>query len=275
MNTSKIKNFIIVLLAVVNLFFLSIVLSDGDRERAARRQVLTDVVEILGDSRIAVSDGADLSRRQLPLCTVRRDMDRELELVDGVLGGATAESEGGGIIYYRGKLGQATFRGTGDFEFVMVTGACPIGRDPEATARAFAEELGLKVMTVSGLFEDEGTGTVELLCRAEGAKVLNCRLTCGFYSGSLMLINGVRPLDLVYSDKNGGELLDVPTVLMRFLETVNSGGYVCSELLDIELCYVQRSSASGSGTLSPVWRLETDSGDICLDGLDGESVALT
>jgi hypothetical protein len=53
---------------------------------------------------------------------------------------------------------------------------------------------------------------------------------------------------------------------MRFLNIVSDSGHVLSELKDAELCYIQNASVSGSGTLTPVWRLVTDAGEFYING---------
>jgi hypothetical protein len=82
-------------------------------------------------------------------------------------------------------------------------------------------------------------------------------------------VAGTRPLDDISADISVDEL-DLSTVLMRFLDIISEGGRVCSELRRIELCYIQDTLASGTGTLTPVWRLATDAGNFYINGLTGK-----
>lgn len=275
MDASKIKNLIIILLLLVNVFFLGIVVSDGAGERAARREAVEQVVDILAANGIAVSEDADLSRRSLPVCTIYRDMELEKQRLSKLLGEPTLIDQGGGIIFFSGERGQAEFRGTGDFDMLLGADSFPKGRTPEATAKDFASQLGFRSELVNSGVSEDGSGSITLMCMVERTGVLNCKISCVFSGGSLIYASGTRPLDEVAADKTGAEALDLPTVLMRFLEIVGEGGYVCSELRAVELCYIQTASASGTGALTPVWRLVTDSGEFCLNGLTGRQETAT
>jgi len=151
-------------------------------------------------------------------------------------------------------------------------GAVPMGSDAEATARNFLKKLGISAMKGEGSAEvdvEDNGGTVVLCCRSGQTEIINCKVTFTFQRGSLIIVSGTRPLDDVSLDVSEEEL-DFPTVLMRFMDIVSDSGHIFSELQDAELCYIQTASVSGTGTLTPVWRLQTDAGDFYINGLTGK-----
>ena len=76
-------------------------------------------------------------------------------------------------------------------------------------------------------------------------------------------------LDTVTQQPARSSTIDVPTVLMRFLNIVLDGGHVCSSLDELELCYNMRANAAGEGELIPVWRIATDTGEFYINANDG------
>ncbi len=68
-----------------------------------------------------------------------------------------------------------------------------------------------------------------------------------------------------------GEAITASTALMRFLEELNQGGYVCSQITDIYAGYAV--SGSGTLTLSPIWCVETDSYRFAVDAYTGAVTA--
>ena len=68
-----------------------------------------------------------------------------------------------------------------------------------------------------------------------------------------------------------GAPLTTATVLVRFLAGLNEGNYVCSSIDGMRAGYVV-SGASRSGQLTPVWRVETDTGAYDVDGVTGALV---
>ncbi|MEG1632418.1 MAG: hypothetical protein RR314_00045 [Oscillospiraceae bacterium] len=272
MDSSKIKNFIIVVLVIVNILLLAVVGVDGARARAAERRAMDGVSDIFAAQGIALSPNLKTKNTNLPVRSVSRAADGEQRRVASLLGDVTVQDQGGSILFYSGEKGQAVFRGTGGFEILMNDGAIPTGRDAENTARAFLKKLGVSAVSGHGSAisdVEDGSGTVVLRCRSGKTEVVGCKVTFTFTNGSLLLVIGSRPLEVVSTDRSG-EALDVPTVLLRFLNIVSEGGHICSELRNLEPCYMQSTSASGTGFLTPVWRVTTDAGEFYINGLTGK-----
>lgn len=276
MDSVKAKNFIIIVLLIVNIALLALVVSDSVNSRVRRSEAVDGAKKILAENGVTVSKDADLSLRELSLSQVVRDLEGELENVQKVLKDVSVTDRGGNIILYSGKLGQGEFRGTGHFSILMSEREYAAGDDAVAVARDFAKKLGISVMSgVDEVWSDvaDGSGTVVLNCMTSNVRVLNCKITFTFAAGSINIVTGSRPLDTITVDK-AVDTLDVPTVLMRFLSIIKSEGYICSQLNELELCYLMTSPASGEGTLTPVWRLVTDAGELYINGLTGKNESI-
>ena len=88
------------------------------------------------------------------------------------------------------------------------------------------------------------------------------------------MVLGTRVLDSVVNE-SGMDTLDVPTVLMRFLALVLDSGRVCSSLDSLELCYSMTATAAGDGSLVPVWRITTDTGEYYINAVSGLEETIT
>lgn len=274
MNSSKIKNLIINVLVVVNVVLLGVGLSDRVRENAVWRESLERTEQLLSENGIAMQDMSALKNAALPVRTVARDLEREKKNVSAVLGKVTVVDQGGNRLFYNGEKGQAVFRGTGGFEILMNEEAVPVGRDAEATARSFLRKLGIGTSADDVTCDvTDGSGTVILTGEVNGTQVLSCTVTLTFTNGSLLLAVGTRPLEPVAVGESSA--VDLPTALIRFAAAANASGRVCSRVIDARLCCVQSASASGTGELTPVWRIDTDAGSFFINAMTGreETVA--
>ena len=278
MDTTKIKNFIIILLLLVNLFLLTIVIMDGGAAARTAAAAESCAVEVLAQNGIAVSPEADLRAEPLQEIVLRRDLEAEQRAVTRLLGKVTTEDLGGNILYYSGENGEASFRGTGEFDISLSQGAVETGADPVQTAEGVLSKLGMDPadLPLAELMTPASgeAFTLTFTCAWKGSAIFNGQVTFTFTRDSLLLISGRRAMDTVVSRAETGAL-DVSTILMRFLDLIRSEGHVCTELRGLTPGYTMNASVSGDGTLCPVWRIETDSGEYYINGLTGraESIA--
>ena len=275
MNSVKVKNFIILVLLLVNAVLLSVFVTDYARERELAGAAVEGAAALLEENGISVSPDADLSYRSRAALTATRRLPSEAEKAAALLGDCSVSDEGGNILVYTGERGQAKFRGTGSFE-ILIYSAAFYGRDPLEQARSVAESLGLETAREPlsmELDEANGDGSIVLACTVDGAEVLNCRLSFTMVGGNVRMVMGTRVLDDI-AEGGAEDGLDVPTVLMRFLSIVRERGHVCSELTGLELCYAMNANVAGEGELTPVWRIDTDTGSFYINAVTGLEEAM-
>ncbi len=265
---SKIKNLIIIILLLVNLFLLAMVLHDRIEASRTQRQALADVSAAFESSGIELT--ADVQwNEKLSGCSISRDLSRESAMVKSVIGTSTVEDLGGNILLYVGANGEARFRGTGEFEIILTPRAIPVSGSPLDTAKDVLSDMGYKTDASLALVENDADATtVTLLCRYRGNNVYNCSVSFVFTPDYLMMISGRRPLEWS-ADAESSEI-SAPTVLMRFLAEIRERGVVCSEVRGLELGYSMAASASGEGSLTPCWRIVTDTGQYYINAMTGK-----
>lgn len=275
MDKFKAKNFIIIVLLLMDAILLALIGADMARSASSQRAALEGAVDVLEENGISVAGEMELPEGPVYVYSTARDEQLERQHVDALLGESEYTDLGGSIITYYALdgSGEATFRGVGGIQVRLGGRSAGDVPDAEAEARQMAADLGIEVLSGSGTAQVNMSGdggSVVLFCAHEGVLIANCRLVFTF-GGDSVVIEGTRPLDTV-SPSGEAELLDAPTSLMRFLELLRERGQVCSEIRSFTLAYFFTATAAGDGTLEPVWRIVTDTGDFYLNAITGASV---
>ena len=268
METSKVKNIMIVILLGLNLFLAALVVLDQSESERAAASSQESVRQVLGQYGVGLSEDIDMSAPAPQAYTVRRDMEKELALMQELLGSVRAEDLGGNIRYYYSAAGQASARGTGELDVLFTSGSTPRGRDTAATAAKVLKKLGGEGCAELASVSVSGTSTVvEMPYMFSGGVVFNSRMTLTFGQSGLLMISGVRLFDTAVP--SGTQTMNALTAIVRFAEVIGESGYVCSELLGLDSGYIMTVTVSGESTLTPVWRFTTDTGSIYINAATG------
>lgn len=269
MDGAKVKNIIILVLLLVNLFLLAMVIHDQLETAELRQQAREDVAAAYERSGITLT-GEVPWNDEVNTCSLYRDKSREHDMVRAILGKCSVQDLGGNILFYKSAKGEARFRGTGEFQLMPADGKAFVGESFLESAEAILNDMGFSADTDNAVIDQDGqTTNVTLACRFRGKNAYNCTVSFMFSTNSLLLIDGCRPMERGAEDETAA--LDAATVLMRFLAEVREKGLVCSEVRSVELGYMMTASASGEGYMTPFWRIVTDTGTNYMNGLTGKS----
>ena len=272
MDKSRIKNFIIILLLLVNVFLLYIVISNFREERQAELYRKEALENVLSENGIKLNPNIELPDSIPPLVSLKRDTEIEQKLVSALIGKCDVKDLGGNIYFYEGPDGQAKFRGTGDFEILLNSGVIPKVKNPVDSARIALKKLGIECSDEDSSVNSEGGNTTVVLnCSWNGTPIYNSKISFYLTSEYLMLISGSRPLDKEYVIQSTENYTDSITLLMSFLKNVRETGEVCSEIKDMQIGYFLNSAVSGDCTLKPVWCIQTDSKAYYIDAQTGKA----
>lgn len=270
MSSSKSKNIIIITLLLLNAILLMIVLFDKSEQRSSQKAEAEALVEVLQQSGISIDEDLDFNISSPAPCTIIRDLDTESTVISQLLTKASRSDLGGNIIYYESAKGQAILRGTGEMDLVF-TGELPAlgGTDSKAIVR-YMEKRGLPLDESSAEKADDNSETIiRIPCELDGYGVYNAVLNFRLSGENVLMINGTRLFDgePVVSDES---VMDCVSALMSFVEIVHDQGYICSRLTGVEAGYFMSVSALGECSLSPVWRISTDTGVLYINAISGK-----
>ena len=270
MDKSKVKNFILILLALVNIFLLIIVIKNATEEKKAESSRMQALGKILEEDGIALSPDTKLPETVPPTLSLKRDMNAELHRVSSLIGKCSVEEQAGNIFIYKGNDGEARFRGTGEFEIILYSGIIKMGKDSVGAAKTALRKLGIKSGDTEPVVTVDSSNTiVELCCTRDGMSIYNAIVSVKFMGDNIYSISGTLPFDTKNAVKSSENYPDSITILMGFLESRNQKGY--NEITDIKIGYNIYPTVSGSCTLIPIWYITTNSGSYQLDAETGES----
>lgn len=271
MEWSKLKNIIILILLLVNLFLLAMV---GVQERGSaqyREQALADAVAVLERNGIDLTEESLPEEMELDSMTVQRDRETEGVLANALLGECTALDLGGGRYSYEGTLGTAEFRSNGNFS-VVLSGGVPIvsGVGTEAWhAMETAAAIGLDGILAEQAPSEDGGLDVTLYQTWQGIPVYSCRIVMHYREGVLYSISGLRLMGEPTPTAVGAEKITVPTALIRTLNGISDLGDICSEITQMTPGYQMTNTTDGA-RMEPVWHIVTDTGAYQLNALTGQ-----
>lgn len=262
MNGSRIKNIVIVILALTNAFLLVLLFSRHVQEYAAWNRTVTELVQLYAASDITL-EADRIPEGMLHLSAVEpvRDLAAEAAFAEAVIGVCGMEDVGGGIYRYANDAGQCLIRSSGAVEAVLDRAV----DDPEAYYESLfsAHGYGALYASING-----GSGVAVAARMMPGATVFNAELTLTYEENRLVSVTGSFVPPAEASER--GEGIDGITALVRFLDYSNLSGEVCTAVTDVRGGYLLQSTASASQRLIPVWRITTDVSEYYVNATNGE-----
>ena len=262
MKTSRIKNIVIVILALVNAFLLVLLLGRRNQQRVAYEHSVEQLSLLLTNNGIAFDTSLLPEQVFFPAAEPAHDADAEAAFARALLGDdAAARSTGGGSFVYESDRGSLQFRANGTVDGSMDRPA----EDPADFLNAALSSLGYRFDT-SGISSD-GSGAVAAVREVDGLKIFNAPLTFTFENNILTSVSGSFLPSLTLTAPADGT--DAISALVRFLDYRNSNGLVCTQITSLDCGYLLQSSATGA-KLVPAWQIATDVSEYYVNSATGE-----
>lgn len=269
MEWPKLKNIIILILLLANLFLVGIAIVQERDAALYQEQALDNALGVLEKNGIRVERDRLPDEMNLTVLTVSRDLESEKALAEALLGPCVASDLGGGRYAYESALGAAEFRSNGNFSVTFPNGVMntrKIGGE-EAQASDLLKEAGLTA--VLDARDEDGESVVLTYHQTwQNASVGSCEITLEYESGSLRSMSGLRLMGTPQSANDKSELISLSTALVRILNGINDLGDICNEITVMEPGYMMVSGAETT-RLVPVWHVTTDTGVYSLNALTG------
>ena len=275
MEWHRLKNIIILILLLLNGFLLLLVV--GRRSEAAKydRTALENTVEVLAGRGIEVDPDGLSSAEDLPPLSLERDPEAERKLARALLDETVeADNRGGGLYLYRGALGEVSVRAGGELSAVLADSPRWDAGSPEDHAAALLKKMGVSARPLDAVTR-EGRTAVRFRQLWNKIPVFSCEVEFVYENGRLRTIQGTL-LTAGQGVEEAGEILSLPTALLRFLDGVTATGDVCSSIRSMEAGYrITSQPLSGGVRLTAVWLVSSNTADYYLDGATGALTRLT
>ena len=265
MSAPKVKNLIILILLLVNIFLLALVVPSRTsaelHDQTSARQL----------SQLFEANGIRLNAAMIPRTetlydqTLTSDPQAASAAVLALLGESAASSQQDGGLYFSSPLGEAMLVNGSLTAEVNIPAA-----NPEVFTRDCLARMGLTVRAVTT------TGRLETVtvCRAEtdvgGLPVVSNRLTFRYENGTLTRVEGLILTGQDTLEITGTQsCISAADALVDFLGSRLSTGWLGSSIDSMEQGWSLTRGAGASFSLRPVWRLYTDAGVCLVNGITG------
>ena len=264
MERSKLKNIVILLLVVLNAFFLILVVNQNQRAKAFQEAGREATISLLQEKGFSIEEEVVPWEQQLLGCTMERNQEQEQQLARLALG-EIGPRTGGTTARYESPQGSIQFFQTGRFVMNLEEGAVSAsGGAVEIHAAEYLQSLGMDTKFQSKEEIDANLVQVTVLQLVDKVPVFSSEIVLEYQDGALQTISGMRLADNL--TPSGKASLGAETLLTNFLELILSGNVSCTEIRGITPGYVHASETA----LTPIWRIETDTGIYELNCLTGK-----
>lgn len=263
MRWTKIKNIILLLLVIVNLFLLALVGVRAWRTRENNRVAREQMLQVLENNGISylpseLPDTLGLTPRRL---TPEPVGEAQVKLLVGEI--ASVEVQGSRTVC-EGERGTVTLFTDRELEVQFRPGTQPAADIPQ-----LLESLGLSLREAQdqARTEQEVAVWVQLL---DGVPIPGETVRLESRDGWAETLTFRSLVGSAEAVTSAGEPITALTAILRLLDALNKQGYVCSQITDLYAGY----SLSGSGTLTltPAWFVEIDAAPwrLAIDAYTGE-----
>lgn len=269
MSGAKIKNLIILILALTAAFLLALViplrLSQSKAERAQHEQIAA----------LYARDDVQLDSAILPrsatLYTIELASGGEDAAAKALLGDGAARSSDATryAAVYTSEAGRCEFSRAGGFYAALTDG--PHAGDAARHAKKFLHQMGYDAASVATTETDNISATLTATQSLLGVPVFDQTLTLTYMDGALQTLSGSF---FTGSDSitRVSESACVPCAdaLLALLRGRDQLGWVGSRIDRVLQGYVYTETASGALRFVPGWRIETDTGAFFVNGITRE-----
>ena len=275
MEWRRLKNVIILILLLLNGFLLVLAVSRRNEAVQYDRAALEKTVEVLAGRGIEVDPGGLSDPGDLRPLSLERDPEAEQKLVRALLDEAVeADNRGGGLYLYRGALGEVSVRSGGELSAALSDDPVWDAGNPEDHAAALLKKMGVSARPISLEVREDRT-VVRFRQLWNKVPVFSCEVEFVYENGRLRAIQGTL-LTAGQGIEEAGEILSLPTALLRFMDGVTTTGDVCSAIQSMEAGYrIASQPLSGGVRLTAVWLVSSNTADYYLDGATGALTRLT
>lgn len=265
MESSKLKNIVLIILLVTNLLLLLLLGTQRWEHRQSETQALNSAVELLAEKGISLNpDILPRGEFAAPL-SVEPDAAGEKDAFSALLGPSTALTQRGLVAYYTGPLGEAELREDGSFSLSLSPGQfVPQGESPAEYAQGILRRIGFEGTVLSA-----DADSVTILQMQDGAPVFSCQAKAVYQDGSLVSVVGRRLSGKVLPAAGQPAPLSLATLLVRFRSGIIESGDACSAILETTQGYLLSDRSGSTAQLVPVLLVVSDANRYYVNALTG------
>ena len=275
MSVQKIKNLILLILALA-VVFLTLLVIPTKTAQAREETALHDRLETLFSENGVQLDGSALPQ-SLRLYTISLDgIPQAAGSAVSVLLGSSAEVQDDTVRYssvYTSARGACSVTANGAFS-ASLDGSLAYS-DPVAGTKKLLRSMGFTAAAVSeAARKSAGVYAVTATQQILGVPVFSDGLTFTYTNGALESVEGVFFPGSTFTRVSDSASISCADALVELLASRDSLGWVGSRITLVRQGYEHFDTASAAVRLVPVWRIDTDTGSFVVNGMTREITAV-
>ena len=277
MPVSKLKNLAILILVLTNLALALLVFPNRYRVRQETETLHQSLCDLYAQQEITLSPDAIPDTVSLYVLELKEDGTGSLQAAKALLGENVwlHDASTRYLNDYRSEKGICSISQSGDF-YAELTAQEP-QRDLQRASRKLLKEMGF---SSAALPEPQpqaaGVYTLTATQQVLGMPVFAGDLVLTWTDGCLTGLQGIFfPGANTLARVSDSSCMSAADALVRFLSVRYELGWVGSAVTGLQQGYIRSETAAAATVrLTPVWRLETDTGSYQINGMTGEVTAL-
>ena len=263
METYRLKNIVILILILLNLFLLLLISSRQVTQLRAEQALIDQTVSLLEKNQIDISPSLLKNDESLVSCTYTRNDEAEAAFAAALVGPVRVTHDPSGANLYTGHLGSVTFRPNGFF-FLTMPAPIPVTTDHEAFLRACCpSHYHENMVTHPG-----DTTVLTVSPRVNGLPVYGASMEFSFQKDTLTAASGFF-LPSAEGASENRTVITRSAAAVLLMDHCQSEGRICSGITDITTGYLLQSTVSSPLLLTPVYRIDTNTHSYYVDAISG------
>lgn len=264
MSAPKIKNLVILILVLLNVFLLALVIPTHLADRQRLRQADEALVQLYAD--------ADVSLRASDIPHTKKLYPAELPLTEegilpairAILGQELLTSRSDDGTHFSSAAGTAVLQPDGT---LTATVTDTVTHDPEAHTRALLNAMGISWSHVDLEAAADVTVCTAVL-QSSDVPIVTHSLRFHYENGNLVSVTGLLLPTQAANITDAAECITARDALVAFLGSRISTGWVGEHIESVMQGYgLSTDTAQSLWRLQPMWHISTDAGDYLVDGL--------
>lgn len=264
MSASKLKNLVILILLLANLFLLIQVLPGRLREKEQETALMDRMIQLFEQENVSLEMKMLPQTKAMYLRTLPADQARDEAMVCALLGEDTEIHRLEYETTFTSPLGSASLS-----DGVLVAQVKIPAEDPLAFTETCLDAMGIAQRELT-LAEASGYQICSVRYNTLGSELLNYKLSFRYKDGDLLNVMGfLLPADTALLQGNV-IALGAQDALLKFLSGRENIGWTGSHVYALEQGMAVRAAAGSNDVeLRPCWYITTDTGVYTIDGLTG------
>ena len=263
MPASKIKNLIIFILVLANLFLLALVLPARREKTKQTQQEDAQIAALFAEAGVTLEIPNVPTAKELYPMEVTCSEDGQRTAATALIGEPITQTQNTDSVEMVGAVGSCTLDDFGTLEvfFDATTETSDILADAQTRLKATALDC-----TPPRLSEDGQT--VSAYLRVSGSPIFTDPATFTYQNGTPVCFTALLavPRTTVRTDKTSG--ISAQDALLAFYGSRMETGWVGSQITGITQGYTAKAAMlEHTLALTPCWRIETDTGAFLVDGI--------